>query len=288
MKKLQAFSMVELSIVILVIGIVIAGIASGSILLAKVRLSNAKTLTQSSPVSAIENLVGWWEPTLDESFEAQEAEHGNTISVWHDINPQTANKKDATQTSSTSQRPTYAIDSNLDLPMLSFYNDYLSLPDGTVPYGNSPYTVFLVSKVSQSCTCGVLGSGAYSSGGTNKTNAFRYASTYFRHYWWGNDMDVYGSGELSNYNVLRIFTITYDNTSGVGRKFYINGTLSGTKTSTSRNSTASSNTIGVTKGSEYLRGSIAEIIIFDRDLDDDERESIESYLGQKWDIDVVS
>jgi len=52
MKKHQAFSLVELSIVILIIGVLIAGVIQGSNLVTKFRIKTAQTLTQSSPVSS--------------------------------------------------------------------------------------------------------------------------------------------------------------------------------------------------------------------------------------------
>lgn len=66
MKKHTAFSIVELSIVILVIGLIIGGISTSTYLIKQFRLSNARSLTQSSPVSSIEGLVGWWEPVMEE------------------------------------------------------------------------------------------------------------------------------------------------------------------------------------------------------------------------------
>ena len=51
MKRQQAFSLIELSIVILVIGILIPGVMQGRELISKVHLQTARLLTTSSPVS---------------------------------------------------------------------------------------------------------------------------------------------------------------------------------------------------------------------------------------------
>ncbi len=51
MKRQQAFSLIELSIVILVVGILIAGVMQGRELISKVHLQTARLLTTSSPVS---------------------------------------------------------------------------------------------------------------------------------------------------------------------------------------------------------------------------------------------
>jgi prepilin-type N-terminal cleavage/methylation domain-containing protein len=50
--KITAFSLIELSIVILVIGLLIAGAIQGSKMISKAALSSARTLTESSPVAS--------------------------------------------------------------------------------------------------------------------------------------------------------------------------------------------------------------------------------------------
>ena len=57
MKQNRAFSLVELSIVILVIGIVIAGVTQTSRLIGQMKLSSARTLSQSSDVNGIKDLI---------------------------------------------------------------------------------------------------------------------------------------------------------------------------------------------------------------------------------------
>ena len=69
MKNLKSgFSLIELSIVVLIIGIIIAGITQASRLVRVSKLSSARTLTQSSPVAGISDLVAWWETTLEKSI----------------------------------------------------------------------------------------------------------------------------------------------------------------------------------------------------------------------------
>jgi len=56
-RNLKAFSLIELSIVILVIGVLIAGVSQGGKMITKFRISAAASLTNSSPVHSIKNLV---------------------------------------------------------------------------------------------------------------------------------------------------------------------------------------------------------------------------------------
>ena len=51
--KQKAFSLIELAIVLLIIGVIIAGIFAGNFLIKKARISTARTLTNSSAVHSI-------------------------------------------------------------------------------------------------------------------------------------------------------------------------------------------------------------------------------------------
>ena len=59
----KAFSLIELSVVVLIIGILIAGITSGSRLVRNSKLASAAQFTKSSDINSIADLVLWLEPT---------------------------------------------------------------------------------------------------------------------------------------------------------------------------------------------------------------------------------
>jgi prepilin-type N-terminal cleavage/methylation domain-containing protein len=284
MKKLKAFSLVELAVVILIISVLIAAVAQSSRMIKQSKLKVAQVLTQNSPVNDISNLVAWYESTLGDSFKSTETEEGTTLTAWYDINPQSIIKN---HTNSVVGAPQYSIDSVKNLPVVKFNgSSYFNLPNGTVPYGNSNYTVFIVAKTDPTmCACGLLGSGNY--GTFNQTNAFRYDSSgSFINYWWSADTATPANSSVTK--TFQIFTVTYNNSAGIGRAIYINGNLSVTSTTTSNAATAVNNTIGATNSSasEKLIGSIAEIIIFNRSLKSEERKLIENYLGKKHNITV--
>ncbi len=86
--KNKAFSLIELSVVILVIGIIAAGITSGSSLVRKMRVATARSLTQSSPVPGIRGLALWLDTVSENSLvDAQEVD-GAQVDRWNNLNPQ--------------------------------------------------------------------------------------------------------------------------------------------------------------------------------------------------------
>jgi len=284
----RAFSLIEISMVILIIGILIAGIAKGVDLYQETKLITARTLTQNSRVARIADLVAWFEPTAENVFsigttaftDIRNINNNQQINRWKDSNALSLNRLDATQTNASNQ-PRVVIDNSVMLPVINFRNSqaqFLNLPDGTVPFGNSPYSVIIVSKIAGFGTFGILGSGTY--GTNNSTNAFRHSGDgTFVNYWWS--LDIYSSAGSMRINRFQIVTTTYDLSN---RRIYVDGALSRTLASSNRASTRFSNTIGTTNGNEYMNGDIAEIIIYQRAISDNERRDIENYLAKKWSI----
>lgn len=274
--KFKAFSLIELSIVILIIGILVAGVTQSSRLVRQFRLVAARSITMNSPVPTIDNLIAWYESVGERSFDENESSDGSMLSVWVDSKIQ--NKINATQTNDVN-KPRYALDETTGLPIVKFIDqDFFSLPDGTVPFNNMPYTVFFVSQPYAFCYCGLLGSGSF--GTNNATNVFRYdPANGINHYWWYNDLYMPNTLSLRRTTVL---SFVYDLTK---REGYIDGILRATVASSNRASTRINNTIG-NSGGEFLNGFIGELIIFDRALKTEERKAIEGYLGKKWSIKV--
>lgn len=275
-----AFSLIELSIVILIIGILVAGVTQSSRLVRQMKLSTARSITTSSPVNSIKDLVAWYESTSERSFLESETDNQALLRNWFDLNIQSSVKDDAYQTVDAN-KPQYGFDEQTGLPVVKFINqDFFNIPDGTIPFNNSPYTIFFVARTEAFCPCGVMGSGTY--GGNNQTNSFRYDATggIFFNYWFNIDLVITGATAIKK---MQIFTFTYNLST---REGFVDGVSKGSVASSNRASTAINNTIGVTYSTEYMNGQIGEIIIFDRALKTEERKSIEQYLGKKWSIKV--
>jgi prepilin-type N-terminal cleavage/methylation domain-containing protein len=285
----KAFSLIEISIVIVIIGILIAGVSEGIDLYNDSKLLRAKNLTRSSRVGRIPGLVAWYETTLENNFSAGTSAYSDIknitenifINRWKDINPSSLNLNHAIQNVSANQ-PKIIIDKESSLPVVNFVKtslQFLSLPDGTVPYGNSEYTVIIVSNPNSFCTCAVLTSG---NAGTNLANSFRYDiyNNGFHNYWFNVDIAINSSLTVKKNSIITIF---YDLAQ---RKGYVNGALKVSVASSNRASTKINNRIGRSNSGDYFDGNIGEIIIYDRALSDKERADVELYLSKKWGIKI--
>ena len=63
-----AFSLIELSVVILIIGILVLGVTQGNRMMSEAKLKSARSLTTSSPVASIEGLAVWLDSTSENAF----------------------------------------------------------------------------------------------------------------------------------------------------------------------------------------------------------------------------
>lgn len=292
----SAFSLVEISVVMVIIGLLVTGIIGGQALMNYGTMSKARALTNSAPVSAIEGVQLWLETTSKKSFATQKADSNTEvvedtgITTWSDINPQGLAKKNATQPGTPGIKPTYKTSSINGLPTMRFngVDQYFILPDGTVPPGNEPYTVFIVSRLS-SGTAGAL----ISAGDTPANNALRlvYTTSIAHDIWVSNDLAA--NSFAHNITQAHIFTFRYNNATGVGRHIYVDGNIASSgNTNVNRATLSTGNRIGamIDSGSEtlFLNGDIGEIIVYNVALDNIDRASIENYLGQKWGINVAS
>lgn len=188
------------------------------------------------------------------------------ITQWYD---QSGMGNNASQSKNGSQ-PTINISSGC-INFSNNINSFLNLPDGTVPYGNSAYTVTL-KHGSIGTLNGFLGSGNY--GTYYQVNAFRTDGTNYINYWWGNDFTNYGTVAANN-------VVTYKYTKDVSRSLYVNGTFIASMVSSGRASTRNNNTIGLTDSAavyrdEYLNSNLYYIAIFNVDLSDADRQIVET------------
>ncbi len=272
-KQLKAFSLIEVSVVIIIIGIFVAGIAIATNLSSKAKLSNAKSMTISSPIYGIKDQALWLETSLDSSFDSSEQNNGKNISTWYDSKPSTTK----VTVNKVGNGPIYSNTIN-GVHAVGFdgsTSNYLQIADASF-LNKTDYTIFVLEKRMSAGANYFLG--ANNSSGSNNSLTLGYASdTNIIH---AQGSNVYTNPALvTNYNSsgqkARIFTFVQDSNSG--KKTYVNGILAAQSSDTAQLNGLTSLEIG--KG---YTGEIGEIAIFERALSSEERKSVEDYIGKKW------
>lgn len=284
MKK--AFTLVEISIILLIIAVLIVGVSYSKTIIEKARLTNIRTLTKNSPVLETENLVAWYEPTLDSSFQINNLQDGDTIATWYDQNTQRYKKYNITQ-STSSREPIYKMNAfGASIPGLEFqYGGSSSTHDflqGPIQISSKSLTFFVVAKM---FTRKVSNNDViiFAMSGGSDFRAFNDS---------GSQMPFYNDGSGANFATpndskiigkKHILTLVIDGSTSYA---FVNGLQ---VSSSAYSNQVTSNTITLALHSAALsargyEGIIGEIIIYDRNLKKTERTAIEKYLSQKYDI----
>lgn len=291
MKKYNksAFSLVEISIILLIIGL-IAAVISGQTILQNAKLSNAATLTQTSGIDKIPDLLAWYETSVDDSFKPDENANGINIGIWYNRNLKQEIRNDATQTSLSSQ-PLFTEKVFLNaIPALRFdgTNDFFSI-DGSLLIGNS-YTVFVVEqRRSSAVPSPFLGA----IGNTSNQNLFLgYSSdTAIGYSQFEHDSAVTFTVAAYSTPTPTIHSFMLNNVAGM--RYWRNGATNVTASNAATASLSALSQLGIGRFSQdngstvsYYNGDIAEIIIFKRSLKTDEKRAVEYYLGKKYAITI--
>jgi prepilin-type N-terminal cleavage/methylation domain-containing protein len=301
-KPNKAFSLIELSIVILIIGILIAGVTQGSRLVRQSRLSTAQNQTSTSPVNSIPNLAGWWETTTSASFKDTEADDGLFPTIWYDISAQSVNKNNATAASNASAA--YKATQMNGLPAIVFpgtaTTQAFTLTDPTI-INSSDYTIFAVESHSATPAKNFFLCGSATVAGAPYNNlVLGYSTVASNNVVWSylttaasaTNYTSQGSITAPAVNVTTIHSYVHKASLGSSaKKYFMNGTQQ-TLTTNDANALASWTgasigcNLAVSPGGAFV-GAIGEIIIYNRALSTEERRAVEGYLGKKWGI-VVS
>ena len=271
-EKKAAFSLIEISVVILIIGILIAAVATANILIKKSRISTAQALTISSPINGIKDSALWLESGLNTSFQDSESSDKSPINSWYD-NRSSANK---VLVSAVGTGPVYSNSIN-SIHAVKFEGssvNYLKIPDASF-LNNTDYTIFVLeNRLSASGDNYFIGN---NSSASEQKLILGYSLDQQVIHSQASGAVAYNANIVSyaSSSKPRIFSFVSDSSSG--KKIYINGVLAAQNSDISTLSGVTELVIG--KG---YSGEIGEIAIFTRALKGEERRSIEDYIGKKW------
>lgn len=238
--------------------------------------------------ASVSNLVAWYETSYSKSFEVASDDESIAISKWKDIS---GNGRDAIQSTSSLQ-PSLVKNGLNGKPVMNFTRSattghYFNLPDGTVPYNNSAYTVLIVASRASEGNYGLLRGG--NCPGYAQCNAFGFTSAgEVFNSWWNDDAQTTSAAVAVN--EFKLLTFSYNQ---AARSFFVNGSFNeqaaNTNVWTTGNQVTSFNNVigvGTNAGAfhDFLDGDIAEIIIFDKALSATEQGAVENYLKTKWGV----
>ena len=300
--KKQAFSLLELSVVIVIIGILITGIMKGGSLVSASRLNAARSLTARSPVGEINGLAAWYETTSLQSFgrrntavtpasiSAIQLKESDPIELWRDIGPKCINNYaifngsgltqvdyngtcNALSQATINSRPSYSLSGINNLPSVSFASGQTlllnALKDGVLNVSTKIVVFSVDSKPSSGNFATILDNNPATTSQRiliNPTNIL-----------------VNNGGTHAN-----AITYSIKNTYIVAVIF--NGSNSYYKINkdaiTLANNIGTNSSNYLTVGGENFVGKISEIIIFNRMLKETEITEIFNYLGKKYKVTV--
>lgn len=293
----SAFSLIELSIVLLIISVMVVGIVKGGNLVSLARLMNARSFTSNSPVPKISGLLAWYETSMKASLSESEAYEDAQITAWYDISPNSiANQRNTLLGLDVAPAPicpvedpfcsatpltniTYQPDGIGKLPSLEFTSSGLAILDKFYQGSSAQLSVFLVFQpsVAPNSTAKIL-LDSYAGSTTNSVGIKSTALTL-------------STGTPAN-------ATTFSFSSGVNYivAAYFNGTsskaFSNVADTAESLSLGAGELVGLTIGTDQnysnnFTGFISEIIIYNRPLKLQERKDVMSYLSKKYQITVT-
>ncbi len=271
----KGFSLIEVSVVLLIIGILIAGAISAKQMINNTRILSAQSKTRSSPVNSIPNSLIWLESSLEESFNANESEDGSGLSSWQDVKSSSTFKKN--NGVSSSERPKYSSNNINGIHAVKFSgsdDSYFTI-DGS-ELNNSNYTIIVLEK-RQGAGENYFLTSAGSSTSDNEMLKLGYSAsgTVIHSQGAGNNYTSSVSSYDSSDQQPKIFTFVQSATEG--KKTYINGFLAAQDSDIGN----LANIGDLHLGNGYT-GEIGEFMMFSRALKKEEIISIGQYLVQKW------
>jgi len=145
------FSLIEISVVVLIIGVLIAAITTGTDLVKRSKLASARNLSSNSSIYGMKDLVLWFEPSLPTSFYAEG--EGEPIEVWSN-NSKFYSIGSAVQSSDENPKlPIYIKDAINHIPAVRFYcesasdcGQHLNIPDVAGLLEETDLTIFILEN----------------------------------------------------------------------------------------------------------------------------------------------
>ncbi len=288
MKK--AYSLLELSMVAVITGILIAGVIAGVGMIRAAKISNTRLFTSKSPTIEISGIVAWYEAAMKESFNGSEASEGKSLTAWYDLTPGSnsnifgATKKN--QLVSSSSDITFVASGINSTPSVKFSgasNAKFTISNSGLStnfyQGTSlQNTIFLVIRpnTSSSTIQTILDSG--SSGSPTASISIQDTAIILNAGTSNSSSTTFTAG--NDYVIAAYFNTT-------SSQVFVNNATTAVGSGNSGSNQLTGLTIGTNKsGSSGFNGLISEVIVYNRPLKMQERKDVMNYLSKKYKISV--
>jgi len=283
----RAFSLIELSIVLIIIGLLIAGITSGRNLVRASKLSSGRSITLASQIVTIPGMVLWTESTTKDSFLNTESIDSNQLTTWYNREPSgflvsnnfttSASSNVIYEEVSTNELPAVNMTVAGNMSLANFSSSVLSA--ATIAIVFKP-TVAPTSTATTIADAGASGNSTASIGIKNDRVSLNFGSAVET-----STVTNPASFSLDGLYILVVYL------NGASSKVFVNNATevggSGAVLSAGTNA-LNGVTIGANKsGSNGIAAEISEVIIYNRVLKDTERQDMMSYLSTKYKITVT-
>lgn len=292
MDKKRAFSLVELSVVVIIIGILIAGVTQGVGMIKVSRLANARSLTSKSIVPEIDGLVAWYETSLQSSFKSSEALDGTNLTTWYDISPASIANGRNILTKTAASDATYQASGINKIPSINFSSSGKFTLTNFYQGNSAQATVFLVFEPTSSpnSTQKIIFDSYYGTGYSDLPSAIGIKNNTV-HMNGKTSVDTLTSTNPASFVAGKDYILAgYFNDSY--SKAFVNDATSMIGGSTinlnvGTNKQLSGLTIGTSRyGRNPFDGFVSEVIIYNRPLQLQERKDVMKYLARKYQISV--
>ena len=273
-----AFSLLEISIVLVIISILTTIIISSTTLLKLAHLNSARNITKSAVARDISGMILWLDAVSAASFDDEFIEDGDEVTNWNDIKSSHLEPYVATQATAIN-KPIYHDNILNKLPAVTFdgVNDFLSIANFQA---NGYLTVFVVGQfvpaasffIEQSSDAS-SSNGFYFNGNGNAPTTVSRSS---------DSTNINNSGWFGER--LGVAVMRYNGTN-ISYKLNNGAFINSADPDATNNIVIDDLFIGARNGtSNFTNGNFGEIIIYDRALTDNEVDKVVTYLDQKWDI----
>ena len=218
-KNKSAFTLMEVSVVILIIGLLLIGVIGAKHMLKKARITSAHSLTKASPINAIKSNAIWLESSFDELNLGKNLSSEDALTSWRN----SANTQNSYTISAVGTGPVYYNSINY-IQAVKFgttsSENHLQI-DNPEFLNNTDYTIIITEQRIASNDGGnylLSDNDSFAIGYESETSIIQ---THGEDASENNQTNV---ESLSSYsNKPRIITVTHS--SADGNKIYINGTL---------------------------------------------------------------